>query len=117
LTSVKYESWRAMTEAKFFQRKEMTHVGGRGVVRGDGDSLFNHFCGRLGRRNLDGAKLGKEERQMIIRRPLLWREIAILLGAKLVALSCLYFLFFGPSHRPLADAAAVSARILGLSHG
>jgi hypothetical protein len=26
-------------------------------------------------------------------------------------------LFFGPSHRPLADAAAVSARILGLSHG
>ena len=50
-------------------------------------------------------------------RPLLWREIAVLLAAKLLALSCLYFLFFGPSHRPLADAAAVSARILGLSHG
>jgi hypothetical protein len=53
----------------------------------------------------------------VFRRPHLWREIAILLGAKLLALSCLYFLFFGPSHRPLADAAAVSARILGLSHG
>ena len=51
------------------------------------------------------------------RRPLLWREIAILLVAKLLVLTCLYFLFFGPSHRPLADAAAVSARILGLSHG
>jgi hypothetical protein len=54
---------------------------------------------------------------MSIRRPLLWREIAILLAAKLLALSCLYVLFFGPSHRPLADAAAVSARILGLPHG
>ena len=106
-----------MTEAKFPQRKEMTHVGGRGLVRGDGDSVINRFCGRIGRRNLDGTKLGKEERPMSIRRPHIWREIAILLGAKLLALSCLYFLFFGPSHRPLADAAAVSARILGLSHG
>jgi hypothetical protein len=46
----------------------------------------------------------------------LWREIAILLAAKLVALTCLYFLFFGPSHRPLADAGAVSARILDSNH-
>ena len=105
-----------MTEAKFFQRTEMSHVGGRGVVRGDGDSRINRFCGRIGRRTLDRTKQGKEERQMSIRRPHLWREIAILLGAKLLALSCLYFLFFGPSHRPLADAAAVSARILGLPH-
>jgi hypothetical protein len=65
---------------------------------------------------LDGTKLGEEERQMSIRRPLLWREIAILLAAKLLALTCLYFLFFGPSHRPLADAAAVSAQILGSHH-
>ena len=106
-----------MTKARLIRGKGEPHVGGRGVVRGDGDSLINRFCGGIGRRNLDGTKLGKEERQMSIRRPLLWREIAILLGAKLVALSCLYFLFFGPSHRPLADAAAVSARLLGLSHG
>ena len=50
------------------------------------------------------------------RRPLLWREIAILLAVKLLALTCLYLLFFGPSHRPLADAAAVSAQILGSNH-
>ena len=102
-----------MTEAKPFQRKQGLLVGSLG----DGDSRINRFCGRIGRRTLDGTKRGKEERRMSIRRPLLWREIAILLGAKLVALTCLYFLFFGPSHRPLADAAAVSARILGLSHG
>jgi hypothetical protein len=101
-----------MTEAKPFQRKQISHVRGR-----DGDSRVNRFWRRFGRRNLDGIKPGKEERRMSIRRPLLWREIAILLGAKLLALTCLYFLFFGPSHRPLADAAAVSARILGLSHG
>jgi hypothetical protein len=90
------------------------YAGGR-----DGDSRINRFWGRFGRRTLDGTKQEKERHRMsrIFRRPLLWREIAILLGAKLVALSCLYFLFFGPSHRPLADAAAVSARILGLPHG
>ena len=90
----------------------MSQVGGR-----DRDSRISRFCGRFGRRTLDETKLGKEERRMSIRRPLLWREIAILLAAKLLALTCLYFLFFGPSHRPLADAAAVSARILGLSPG
>ena len=58
--------------------------------------------------------LGEEERKMTsARRPLLWREITILLAVKVVALSCLYFLFFDPSHRPLADTSAVSARILG----
>ena len=51
-----------------------------------------------------------------VRRPHYWREIAILLAAKLLALTCLYFLFFGPSHRPLADSAAVSARILDSQH-
>jgi len=31
---------------------------------------------------------------------------------KVAALTCLYFLFFDPSHCPLADSSAVSARIL-----
>ena len=107
-----------MTEAGLVQEKRGTH-GGRSLVRGEGDSRVSRFWRRFSRRNLDGIEPGKEERRMsrIFRRPLLWREIAILLAAKLLALTCLYFLFFGPSHRPLADAAAVSARILGLPHG
>ena len=40
------------------------------------------------------------------------REITILLAVKVVALSCLYFLFFDPSHRPLADTGTVSAHIM-----
>ncbi len=50
------------------------------------------------------------------RRPHFWRDITILLAAKLVMLTALYFLFFGPSQRPLADSAAVSAQILGSNH-
>ena len=107
-----------MTEARHFQREEMSHVGGRCFVRGDGNSLINRFCGHLGRRRLAGTKLGEEKREMnrADPKPHYWREIAILLVAKLLALTCLYFLFFGPSHRPLADSAAVSARILDSQH-
>lgn len=43
----------------------------------------------------------------------LWRDIAVVLAAKMVLLTCLYFAFFTPSHRPAADAAAVSARLVG----
>ncbi|MGA7674603.1 MAG: cytochrome oxidase putative small subunit CydP [Rhizomicrobium sp.] len=108
-----------MTEAKLFQKMETAHVGDRSLVCGDSDFRINHFWSCFGRRKLDGAKLGGEQRQMSRaggRRPLLWREIAILLSAKLVALACLYFLFFGPSHRPLVDTVAVSAQILGFHH-
>ena len=35
------------------------------------------------------------------------------IGGKAVMLTCLYLLFFGPSHRPPADSAAVTARVLG----
>lgn len=45
-----------------------------------------------------------------------WRDIAVVLAAKLVLLTCLYFAFFSPSHRPLADSAAVSARLLDSAH-
>lgn len=53
---------------------------------------------------------------MGIRKPLLWREIALLLAAKVVALTCLYLLFFSPPHRPLVDTEAVSAHLLGHAH-
>jgi hypothetical protein len=45
--------------------------------------------------------------------PRLSREIAILLCAKLAALTLLYFLFFSPSHRVAVDAPATSTHILG----
>jgi hypothetical protein len=62
-----------------------------------------------------GAKLGEKEREMNSEklRRLYWRDIAVILAAKLVMLTCLYLLFFGPSHRPPADSAAVTARVLG----
>jgi hypothetical protein len=44
--------------------------------------------------------------------PRLTREIAILLCAKLAALTLLYFLFFSPSHRITADAPTTSTHIL-----
>ncbi len=53
---------------------------------------------------------------MSLRKPLLWREIALLLAAKVLALTCLYLLFFGPPHRPLVDTQAVSAQVLGRAH-
>ncbi|HTT99691.1 MAG TPA: hypothetical protein VMF58_16705 [Rhizomicrobium sp.] len=40
-------------------------------------------------------------------------EIALLLCAKLVALTALYFAFFSPSHRITADAPTTSTHVLG----
>ena len=51
-----------------------------------------------------------------MKRPRLWRDIAIVLAAKLVLLTGLYAAFFSPSHRPAADTAAVSARLLDSGH-
>jgi hypothetical protein len=48
-----------------------------------------------------------------MKRPHLWRDIAVVLTAKFVLLTCLYLAFFSPPHRPAADAAAVSERLLG----
>jgi archaellum component FlaF (FlaF/FlaG flagellin family) len=59
-------------------------------------------------------RLGTEKRQM--KRPNLWKDIAIVLAAKLVLLTCLYVAFFSPSHRIVADTAAVSDRLLGTDH-
>jgi hypothetical protein len=51
-----------------------------------------------------------------MKRAHLWRDIAIVLSAKLILLTCLYVAFFGPSHRPAADATAVSDRLLNNDH-
>ncbi len=48
-----------------------------------------------------------------MKRPRLWKDIAVVLAAKVVLLTCLYFAFFSPSHRTVADPAAVSTRLLG----
>jgi hypothetical protein len=48
-----------------------------------------------------------------MKRPRLWRDIAVVLAAKLVLLTCLYVAFFAPSHRPPADTAAVTEHMLG----
>jgi hypothetical protein len=49
-------------------------------------------------------------------RPHLWKDIAVVLAAKVVLLTGLYVAFFSPSHRVVADTAAVSARLLGSDH-
>lgn len=51
-----------------------------------------------------------------MKRPRFWQDIAIVLAAKFVLLTCLYVAFFGPAHRVQTDAAAVSARLLGSDH-
>ena len=48
----------------------------------------------------------------IIAGPLRGR-IIVLLVAKLVALTVLYWLFFGSAHQPNADSAATATQILG----
>jgi len=48
-----------------------------------------------------------------MKRPRLWKDIAVVLAAKVVLLTGLYFAFFSPSHRTVADEAAVSAKLLG----
>jgi hypothetical protein len=55
-----------------------------------------------------------EERQM--KRPILWKDIVAVLTIKVVLLTCLYVAFFSPSHRTVADTAAVSDRLLGTDH-
>jgi hypothetical protein len=39
-------------------------------------------------------------------------EIGLLLVAKLVALTVLYYAFFSPAHQSVADTGAVAARVL-----
>lgn len=51
-----------------------------------------------------------------MKRPTLWKDIAVVMAAKVVLLACLYFAFFSPSHRTVADSAAVSAKLLGTDH-
>jgi hypothetical protein len=41
------------------------------------------------------------------------REIAWLLAIKLIALTALYYAFFGPSHQPNPDAHAVATHVMG----
>jgi hypothetical protein len=55
-----------------------------------------------------------EEREM--KRPILWKDIVAVLTIKIVLLACLYGAFFSPSHRIVADTAAVSTRLLGTDH-
>ena len=40
------------------------------------------------------------------------RHLVMILTVKVVALALLYFAFFAPDHRPLADSHAVAAAIL-----
>jgi len=47
-----------------------------------------------------------------VRHPLA-REIAVVLAIKLVALTALYFVFFGPDHRPDLTPESVGRAILG----
>jgi len=51
-----------------------------------------------------------------MKRPVLWQDIVAVLAIKVVLLAALFFAFFSPSHRPVADAAAVSERLLGSDH-
>lgn len=51
-----------------------------------------------------------------MKRPHLWKDIAVVLTAKVVLLTCLYFAFFSPSHRIVVNSAAVSDRLLGSDH-
>ncbi len=51
-----------------------------------------------------------------MKRPILWKDIVAVLTIKVVLLTCLYVAFFSPSHRTVADTAAVSDRLLGTDH-
>jgi len=73
------------------------------------------LCSGSAARKLDGTRLGPDNMNRSGRLHL-WQDIALALAAKLVLLTCLYAAFFGPSHRPPADAAAVSARLLDIHH-
>jgi hypothetical protein len=41
------------------------------------------------------------------------RDVLAALALKLMLLLALYFLFFGPAHRPASDAAQTAAAIVG----
>jgi hypothetical protein len=103
---------RPMTEAAI--PVEVGHVNGRGMVSRAGDFRLVRLCGLLGGGQHDGTQLGEETREMTASRarPALGREIAVVLAAKLVLLTCLYFAFFAPSQRPASDSAAVAAKLL-----
>lgn len=51
-----------------------------------------------------------------MKRPILWKDVVTVLTIKAILLACLYVAFFSPSHRTVADTAAVSERLLGTDH-
>jgi hypothetical protein len=105
-----------MTEAKSGNSEGFTHVDGRISVRSNGGRLLRRIRTRFGRRKLDGTQLGGKAGEMTTQSlPHFWRDIVVVLAAKLVLLTCLYVAFFSPSHRPPADTAAVTARLIGHS--
>jgi hypothetical protein len=61
-----------------------------------------------------GPGLSAEELGM--KRSVLWKDIVVVLAIKMVLLTGLYVAFFSPSHRTVADPAAVSERLLGSDH-
>ncbi|MDE1938918.1 MAG: hypothetical protein KGI68_07845, partial [Alphaproteobacteria bacterium] len=78
-----------MTEAKSFKSGDESHDKRRSSVSGDDNSGLGRFCWRTRERRLAGTKLGEEEWKMTpaARRPHFWRDISILLVAKLVMLT------------------------------
>lgn len=48
---------------------------------------------------------------MAVKHPLA-REVAFWLGVKVVALGALFFLFFGPGHRPTVTPESVEQKLL-----
>ncbi len=51
-----------------------------------------------------------------MKRAIFWKDIVAVLAMKLVLLMGLYFVFFSPSHRVVADSSAVSGHLLGTDH-
>ncbi|MDR3527482.1 MAG: hypothetical protein P4L57_09390 [Rhizomicrobium sp.] len=51
-----------------------------------------------------------------MKRAILWKDIVAVLAMKLVLLLCLYFAFFSPSHRIVANTATVTDRLFGTDH-
>jgi hypothetical protein len=45
------------------------------------------------------------------------RELAVLIAFKIAALAVLFFVFFGPTQRPKADAATISHALLSDERG
>ena len=51
-----------------------------------------------------------------MKRTKLWKEIVAVVTIKAVLLAGLFFAFFSPSHRIVANAVTVSDRLLGNDH-